>query len=97
MWGTLIDYWHYTGDSSYNDVLSKGVQHQIGDDKNMMPKNWTQSMGNDDQGFWGMTVLSMAETNFPAPPSDIPDWLALAQGVYNSQVPRIDNTTCGGG
>jgi mannan endo-1,6-alpha-mannosidase len=33
---------------------------------------------------------------FPNPPSDKPQWLALAQGVYNTQLPRFDNI-CGGG
>jgi len=99
MWGTLVDYWHYTGDSSYNDVLQKGVLHQIGEEFNMMPKNWSSSMGNDDQGFWGMTVMSMAETKFPDPPDpDTPGWVALAQAVFNSQYknPGHDDT-CGGG
>lgn len=44
-----------------------------------------------------MTALTAAELNFPNPPSDQPQWLALAQGVYNTQLPRFDNTTCGGG
>jgi len=47
-------------------------------------------------GFWGMSVLTAAELGFPNPPPDQPQWLALAQGVYNTQVRRFDDQ-CGGG
>jgi len=103
MWGSMIDYWHYTGDTSYNDVISAGIQHQVGENDDMMPANWSQSMGNDDQGFWGMTTMLAAETNFPNPPSTSPGWLALAQAVFNTQAGRLkieENPTtgsCGGG
>ncbi|KAF7920529.1 uncharacterized protein EAE97_011422 [Botrytis byssoidea] len=97
MWGSLIDYWYYTGDSSYNDDAMAGIQWQTGANNDMMPANWSQSMGNDDQGFWGMTAMTAAETKFPDPPSDRPGWLALAQAVFNTQAVRIDNATCGGG
>ncbi|PBP15483.1 glycosyl hydrolase family 76 [Diplocarpon rosae] len=96
MWGTLIDYWHYTGDTSYNDVVAAGIQAQVGENLDMMPRNWSQSMGNDDQGFWGMTAMSAAETNFQNPLNGSPGWLALAQAVFNTQARRPDNT-CGGG
>lgn len=42
-------------------------------------------MGNDDQGFWGMTAMIAAETGFEDPPPDGPQWLALAQAVFNDQ------------
>lgn len=96
MWGTMIDYWHYTGDTSYNDVTEAGIQWQVGENDDMMPSNWSQSMGNDDQGFWGMTAMSAAETNFQNPPSGQPSWLSLAQAVFNTQAVRPD-ATCGGG
>jgi mannan endo-1,6-alpha-mannosidase len=97
MWGALIDYWHYTGDTSYNDVIEAGIQWQTGANDDMMPANWSQSMGNDDQGFWGMTAMSAAETNFQNPQPTQPGWLALAQAVFNTQASRIDNTYCNGG
>ncbi|EKD20933.1 glycosyl hydrolase family 76 [Drepanopeziza brunnea f. sp. 'multigermtubi' MB_m1] len=96
MWGAMIDYWHYTGDESYNDVVSTGIQAQVGENLDLMPRNWSQSMGNDDQGFWGLTAMSAAETNFTNPPSGSPGWLALAQAVFNSQSRRTDGE-CGGG
>jgi mannan endo-1,6-alpha-mannosidase len=64
---------------------------------NFMPPNQTKTEGNDDQGFWGVAAMSAAERNFPNPSSDKPQWLALAQGVFNSQAARWDTQTCGGG
>jgi mannan endo-1,6-alpha-mannosidase len=93
----LIDYWHYTGDTTYNTITSQGIQHQVGADNNFMPANQSKSLGNDDQGFWGMTAMTAAEYNFPNPPSDQPSWLSLAQAVFNTQAPRWDASSCGGG
>lgn len=41
--------------------------------------------------------MTAAEYKFPNPPSDQPQWLALAQGVWNSQAIRWNAQTCGGG
>lgn len=43
--------------------------------------------------------MSAAETNFQNPPKDSPQWLALAQGVFNTQAIQYDvePLTCGGG
>lgn len=62
-----------------------------------MPANQSKSLGNDDQGFWGMTAMTAAEYNFPNPDSSLPQWLALAQAVFNTQAPRWDASTCAGG
>ncbi|UNI20931.1 Mannan endo-1,6-alpha-mannosidase [Purpureocillium takamizusanense] len=98
MWGTLIDYWAWTGDSSYNDLIMQAMQFQIGENKAYMPHNVTASLGNDDQGFWGMSAMAAAEMKFPNPPSDRPGWLALAQAVFNTQAsPDRHDDTCGGG
>lgn len=40
--------------------------------------------------------MTGAELNFPSQP-DAPSWLELAQGVFNTQVPRWDPNTCHGG
>lgn len=97
MFGTLVDYWHITGDSTYNDVTSQAIVHQSGDDADLMPRNQTSTEGNDDQGFWAMTAMSAAETAFPDPPPDQPQWLALVQAVYNLYVSRWEEADCGGG
>jgi mannan endo-1,6-alpha-mannosidase len=62
-----------------------------------MPANQTHSEGNDDQSFWGLAAMAAAEMNFPNPPSSKPQWLALAQAVFNEQIARWDSENCGGG
>lgn len=44
-----------------------------------------------------MAVLSAAEYNFPNPPPGQPQWLALAQAVFNTQAARWDTANCNGG
>jgi mannan endo-1,6-alpha-mannosidase len=97
MFGSLIDYWYYTGDTTYNDVTTEGMLFQVGPNQDYMTPNQTKTTGNDDQGFWGLAAMSAAETNFQNPPSNQPQWLALAQAVFNTQAARWDTTTCGGG
>src|SRR5277367_6702387 len=43
-----------------------------------------------------MSAMTAAELGFPNPPANQPQWLALAQAVFNTQVPRLDQN-CGGG
>lgn len=62
-----------------------------------MTPNQTKTEGNDDQAFWALAAMTAAEVNYPNPPSNQPQWLALAQAVFNTQAPRWDVTTCGGG
>jgi hypothetical protein len=98
LWGTMIDYWHLTGDATYNEVVTEALLHQVGPNEDYMPPNVTASLGNDDQGFWGMTAMLAAELNFPNPPEDKPQWLALAQAVFNTQAdPGRHDKTCNGG
>ncbi len=97
MFGSLIDYWYYTGDSTYNDLVTQGMLFQASPTNDFMPPNQTKDEGNDDQVFWGFAAMTAAEYKFPNPPAGEPQWLALAQGVWNSQQLRWDTTTCGGG
>lgn len=97
MFGTLIDYWYYTGDATYNEVTTEGLLFQVGPNNDYMPPNQTKTEGNDDQGFWGLAAMSAAEQKFPDPPEGSPQWLALAQAVFNSQAARWDESTCAGG
>ncbi|KAG0642451.1 glycoside hydrolase [Tuber brumale] len=95
--GSLIDYWYYTGDEGYVNVTTEAMLHQVGPDQNYMPPNQSKSLGNDDQGFWALSAISAAEKNFPNPPDGKPQWLALSQAVFNSQAARWDTLKCGGG
>lgn len=97
MFGSLIDYWLYTGDSAHNDLVTQGMLFQVGPNNDYMPPNQTKTLGNDDQCFWALAAMSAAESNFPNPPKDKPQWLALAQAVFNTQAQRWDKSTCGGG
>lgn len=98
LWGTLMDYWSMTGDSSYNDVIMQAMMAQVGENQDYQPSNHTLSLGNDDQGFWGMSAMLAAELNFPNPPSDQPQWLSLAQAVWNTQAaPDRHDDECNGG
>ncbi|KAG5991182.1 hypothetical protein E4U43_004082 [Claviceps pusilla] len=97
MFGTLIDYWHLTGDTSYNAATMQAMVHQAGPTKDFMPKNQTRTEGNDDQGFWAMAAMTAAENKFPDPPQDDAQWLALAQAVFNQYVLRWDPADCTGG
>ncbi|OLN86461.1 Mannan endo-1,6-alpha-mannosidase DCW1-like protein 6 [Colletotrichum chlorophyti] len=98
LWGTMIDYWHLTGDATYNDVVMQAMLHQVGPNRDYMPPNYTASLGNDDQGFWGMSAMLAAENGFPNPPEDQPQWLSLAQAVFNTMAdPDRHDDTCGGG
>jgi hypothetical protein len=91
---SLVD---YTGDTRWNNDTTAGLLFQVGDTIDYMPVNQTLTEGNDDQGFWGMAVMSAAEYNFPDPPANKPQWLALAQAVFNTQAARWDPGNCGGG
>lgn len=71
--------------------------HQVGEKGDFMPANQTYTEGNDDQCFWGLSAMMAAERNFPAPTAPTPDWLAMAQAVFNQQAYRWDTTACGGG
>ncbi|KAM0276040.1 hypothetical protein ACHAQH_007166 [Verticillium albo-atrum] len=95
--GTMIDYWYYTGDDTWNEKVQQGLMHQVGEFNDYMPDNQTLTEGNDDQGFWGLAVMSAAEQRFPDPPEDKPGYLGLAQAVFNTQAARWDEGHCGGG
>ncbi|KAK9365428.1 glycoside hydrolase [Lipomyces kononenkoae] len=96
-WGGLIDYWYLTGDDTYNQQVVSSLLSQVGPDNNYMPADETTSEGNDDQSFWGFAVMNAAERNFTNPDSSQPQWLALAEAVFNVMASRWDTSTCNGG
>jgi mannan endo-1,6-alpha-mannosidase len=93
---TLIQYWHLTGDSQYNGIVSQAIQFQQGPNGDFMPTNQTKSEGNDDQNTWALAAMSAAEARLPEPQNGT-EWLSLAKAVFNEQVSRWDSSTCGGG
>lgn len=101
MFGTILDYWHYTGDDQYNEMVREGLIHNFGEHLDLMPSNQSKNEGNDDQVFWAFSMMSAAEYKLPDPPSDQPGWLAMTQSVFNQFVNRynkeVADGTCGGG
>lgn len=97
MFTMMMDYWYFTGDDKYNAIVTQGVQFQVGAQANFQPQNQTLDLGNDDQSFWAFAAMTAAELKFPNPPANEPQWLALAQAVFNVQAGRWDAATCGGG
>lgn len=103
MWGTMVDYWRLTGDTTWANMTQYALVFQ--GVNSYQDDNWTLSLGNDDQGFWGMSAMLAAETNFPDPSAELLEanpesgqWLALAQGVFNTQAsPDRHDDICGGG
>ncbi|KAJ5211462.1 Glycosyl hydrolase [Penicillium cinerascens] len=95
MFMILIQYWFLTGDSEFNEEVQAGMYWQKGDD-NYFPSNYSQYLGNDDQVFWGLAAMTAAELNYPEQDGQ-PSWVSLAQGVFNTQAPRWDTSSCHGG
>ncbi len=96
--GALLDYWHWTGDETYNNLSYEGLLFQSGPNKDFVNSNWSFSLGNDDQAFWAMSALIAAETSFRDPPAGEAQWLALAQAVWNEQTDsKLRDGGCGFG
>lgn len=96
VWSGMIDYWAYTGDDQYNDLVQQALAGQRGPNNDYMVPNQTKSEGNDDQGFWALAAMNAAEKGLPTA-SGSPTWLDLAKNVFDLQVRRWDTKTCNGG
>jgi mannan endo-1,6-alpha-mannosidase len=96
-WGGMMGYWHYTGDTSYNNVTYDALTSQLGPayDFNMPSEAFDE--GNDDQGFWVIAAMDAVEYGFPDPFPPAPDWLQVCINAFNDYVSRWDTTTCNGG
>lgn len=97
--GALLDYSHYTNDSTYDDVLTAALSAQaVSPTFDLMVPAYYGSEGNDDQAFWAFTVLSAAERNFPQTSNtSVPSYLQVAQNAWNSMAARWNTSACGGG
>ena len=99
LWGALLDYYHNTGDPSYNKEVLQALlaPSNLGPDHAYMPPIHADEEGNDDLFFWGSAVLSAAERNFPQPDSSLPTWLEISDNVFRQLTGRWDTKKCGGG
>lgn len=92
---TMIQYWYFTGDTSNNRAVSQGMYWQRGNN-DYFPANYSQFLGNDDQMTWGLAAMTATELQYPQD-SSMPSWLTLAEGVFQTQIPRWDTESCSGG
>ncbi|KAG6291719.1 hypothetical protein E4U09_003822 [Claviceps aff. purpurea] len=99
LWGTMLDYYHYTTDPSYNGVVLQALlaPTNLGIGHNFMPAEHSDEEGNDDLFFWGSAVLSAAERNFPQPNDSLPSWLDISVNVFDQLASRWDTKYCNGG
>ncbi|KAI9054749.1 hypothetical protein LZ554_001899 [Drepanopeziza brunnea f. sp. 'monogermtubi'] len=97
MWGLLLDYYHYTGDSAYHSITTQAILSQLGPEYDFMVPMYFLSEGNDDQAFWGFAAMSAAERNDTQPPIGNYTWVQLVENLWNTQARRWDMETCGGG
>ena len=98
MWGGLVDYSHYTGDTSYDSVIAEAIYSQASPTMDFMMANQRFDLGNDDQVFWALTAMSAAEYDFPVAsgaPSTL--YFDLARNTFNDLVERWNTTQCDGG
>ncbi|KAF6840919.1 mannan endo-1,6-alpha-mannosidase DCW1-like protein [Colletotrichum plurivorum] len=99
LWGLMVDYYYYTGDPTYNEVLTQALTAKVntGPNHDFMPPEHAQEEGNDDLGFWGFAVMAAAERNFPQPNPEAPSWLQMGINIFDSLASRWNTTHCGGG
>lgn len=96
-WGSLLDYWYFTGDTTYNGNVYDSLLWQAGDNFDYIPENQTMTEGNDDQGYWGITLMGAAERGFQDPEAGTPSWSKRVENIVDSMITRWDTTQCGGG
>lgn len=97
--GAMLDYSHYTNDSTYDEILTTAISAQaVSPTYDLMVPAYYGSEGNDDQSFWTFTVLSAAERNFPQTSDlSVPSWLQIAENSWNTLTARWNTSACGGG
>ena len=96
-WGGMVEYFHYTGDTSYVNVTQQALISQLGPAYDFNNPNEAFDEGNDDQAFWVFAAMSAAEYSFPAPTAPIPAWLDIVQNAWQDYVTRWNTSTCNGG
>lgn len=95
--GSMLDYSHYTGDTTYDKTVATALLAQVGPNNDFMLPSKSIQEGNDDQAFWGFAVLAAAERNFPQPDDKVPSWLQLGTNIFDSMSSRWNTSACGGG
>lgn len=101
--GLMIENTFLCQNTTFDSLLQNALIQQSGDSWDFMPASQTMVEGNDDQGVWGLTLMTAAERNFSraangtASRKNIPEWVTMVQAIYNTMYARWDTSTCGGG
>lgn len=99
-WGGMMQYWAYTRDESYTNVMMEALVSQLGPNYDFVRAEEAFDTGNDDQAFWVFVAMAAAEYGFPPPPSPAPAWSTIAENAWNDYYSRWMDTgvqKCGGG
>ncbi|KAI9692556.1 MAG: hypothetical protein M1822_006787 [Bathelium mastoideum] len=97
MWGAMLDYWKYTGDTAYEKEIMAALTAQLGPKNDFIMQDQVFDTGNDDQSFWAVNAMTAAEYGFPSPPAPLPNWEVVAANVFNDMAGRWNTSTCNGG
>ncbi|KAI1482338.1 glycoside hydrolase family 76 protein [Daldinia eschscholtzii] len=98
LWDTLLDYKSLTGESKYDETISRGIRFQVGPNDDFLSPNWTISTANADQGIWALSTITANETSLKLD-EDSPKWLTLASNVFeqlNGKARRVEEGGCAG-
>ncbi|KAK5072774.1 hypothetical protein LTR51_005415 [Lithohypha guttulata] len=96
-WGGMMQYWAWTRDESYNQVMMEALVSQLGPNYNFVRVEEALDTGNDDQAFWVFVAMSAAEYGFPPPPPPAPAWHVVVENAWNDYFRRWNTTFCNGG
>lgn len=97
--GSLLNYQHICGNTSYESMIYKGMVSQVGSDWDFEPSD-RDDIGNDDVGTWALVAIQAAEQGFKNPSdvdSSLPSWLEIAENSFRLLWSRWDTATCNGG
>ncbi|OAA55044.1 cell wall glycosyl hydrolase [Niveomyces insectorum RCEF 264] len=101
LFGAMLDYSHYTNDTVYDETIATALLAQAGPNYDFIVPSEKEQEGNDDQAFWGFTLLTAAERDFPQPahltPPGMPSWLQLGINLWNNMAGRWNTSKCDGG
>ncbi|KAI1470913.1 glycoside hydrolase family 76 protein [Daldinia caldariorum] len=99
LWDTLLGYKGHSGESKYDESISRGIQWQTGSTPDFIPANWSISIANSDQGIWALSAVAANETGLKLLDEDSQQWLTLAKNVFdelNSEDRRVTEGGCAG-
>ena len=98
VFGGMIDTWKFCNNDTYVSIIQDAINAQKGPNNDFTDvTNQSHVEANDDQLFWGFTVMEAAERDFPNNNDNDPSYAQMALDVYNSMAPRWDSDNCGGG